>query len=391
MRFLHCADIHLGTRRFGSDRLTQDFSLSFKHLAEDAVRREVDAVIVCGDLFDRSGGDLLTLHDAERTLTYLWNNGIGVIAIEGDHDAHGAPSSCLMTLAQQGLVRLLTAPGLRERPKKWSEERKNGSYIDIGGVRFIGLKHRSEGSSDRLSTMVGAIEPSGFTVVILHAGIDLPPGSECGLRPSELEMLREKADYLALGHAHHRCSIDGWAYNPGGLENWRPEECALSKGYFLVEIDGSRAKVEAIDSVRRPGHMIPVDVSGLDTCAQVNRAIKAAVEERNIDPATEPIVSVDLLGKPRLDLSRYDGGMCSWIISLTGALECFINDRTLRSRLRERDFDSMAMVRFNSSRLTPEETSDLMLRFRGKSMNNAEESAKLHADVPEAKNGGVDD
>jgi len=48
MRFLHCADIHLGARRFGSDRLTGDFSTSFKRMAEDAVRREVNAVIMSG-------------------------------------------------------------------------------------------------------------------------------------------------------------------------------------------------------------------------------------------------------------------------------------------------------------------------------------------------------
>jgi exonuclease SbcD len=385
MRFLHCADIHLGARRFGSDRLTGDFSTSFKRMAEDAVRREVNAVIISGDLFDRSGGDLLTLHDAERTLRSLRDSGIEVIAIEGDHDAHGGPGSCLTALAHQGLIRMLTPPVAGERPKEWSEERKFGSYIDIDGVRIIGLGHRGEGSPHCLGRMIEAVEPAGFTVAMLHAGIDLPAVPGCGLRRSELEALREKVNYLALGHAHHRCSIDGWAYNPGGLENRRPEECALNKGYFVVHMDGSKAKVEAVDSIRRPGHIVPVDVSGLDIYAQVNRAIKAAVEARNIDPATEPIVSVDLIGRPHLDLSCYDGGICSWIIAVTGALECFINDRTQRSRALERRFEILAEARPSSSRLTPEETSDLMLRFRGETFLGMASATEIHTNPPEAK------
>jgi|GEM_PF-6255177 len=387
MRFLHCADIHLGARRFGSGRLTQDFSMSFRRMAEDAVRREVNAVIICGDLFDRSGGDLFTLHEAERTLALLRNHGIEVVAIEGDHDARGAPSSNLIALVHRGLIKLLTAPKPTERPKEWSKDARSGSYLDIGGVRFIGLGHRSEGKASRISSTLEAIEPAGFTVAMLHTGIDMSAVPGCGLRRPELEMLRQKVDYLALGHAHHRCSIDGWAYNPGGLENWRPEECVLSKGYFVVEADGPEAKVEAVDSVRRLGHIVPVDVSGLDTCAQVNRAIKAAVEERNIDPATEPVVSVDLLGRPRLDLSMYDGGMCSWIISLTGAVECFINDRTQRGRFPERRPEIMVGARSIASRLTPEEASDLMLRFRGPS-RIMESSA--YAELPEDQRLGED-
>jgi len=57
--------------------------------------------------------------------------------------------------------------------------------------------------------------------------------------------------------------------------------------------------------------------------------------------------------------------MCSWIISLTGAVECFINDRTQRSDHLVPRFELMAEARPSSSKLTPEEISDLVLRFRG--------------------------
>ncbi|MBI0584450.1 MAG: hypothetical protein ISF22_09535, partial [Methanomassiliicoccus sp.] len=151
-------------------------------------------------------------------------------------------------------------------------------------------------------------------------------------------------------------------------------ECARRKGYFVVDVHGTEARVEAVDSVRRPGHLVNIDVSSLDGDAEVNRAIKLALKEADIDPATEPIVSVDLVGRPRFDLSQYDGGsMCSWIISLTGAVECLINDRTrfnpagmmMTQRPMGHDaiWGEMASI---SSRLTPEETSDLVLRFRGR-------------------------
>ncbi len=376
MRFIHCSDLHLGTIRFGNDRLTGDFSRSFRLMAEDAVKRDVDAVIICGDLFNRFGANPFTLYEAEKVLTLLRSSGIEAIAVEGDHDvcSCGKQTSWLRFLAHRDLVKLLDSRhAVRGKMKEWSEETKSGSYIDIEGVRFCGLGYNGEMSSLGLNLFREAVEPAEFTVAMLHAAVGRHNDTDLGgMEGYDAEMLGEKVDYLALGHVHGRYSIGGWMFNPGGLENWRPEECLRKKGYFLVDVSGSEASVEAIDSVRRPGHVVNVDVSGLDTDAGVNRAIKVAMREADIDPATGPIVSVDLVGRPRFDLSNYDGGgMCSWVISLTGAVECLVNDRTCFAPSvamqadRPKDLEVIReVVRHHASRLTPEEASDLVLKYR---------------------------
>lgn len=347
-------------------------------MIEDVVERDVDAVIICGDVFDRFGADLLTLHEAERALGKLKDGGIEAIAIEGDHDAFfGREASWLRYLARRGLVKLLDVRSTAGAELRgWSEERGTGSFIDVEGVRFFGLGYRGEASPPGMRLVREAIEPADLTVAMMHAGIG-PCNAPGAMSARDAEVLREKVDYLALGHVHERFSTDGWMFNPGGLENWRPEECAAGKGYFIVDVSGADYKVEAVDSARRAGHIISVDVSGLATDAAVNGAIKAALRDADIDPASGPVVSVDLVGRPRFDLSRYDGGsMCSWIISLTGAVECLVNDRTLleppgnvqsasiTAAGRESRIDA-SLRSASASRMTPEERADLILRLPG--------------------------
>jgi DNA repair exonuclease SbcCD nuclease subunit len=384
MRFVHCSDLHLGASRFGNERLRGDLTGAFMRMVEDVIERDVDAVIICGDVFDRFGADLLTLHEAEGALVKLKDSGIETIAIEGDHDIFfGRDASWLRFLARRGLVKLLEAWGGESIDiREWSEERGTGAFVDVEGARFFGIGHRVEAGLKSLRLLGKAIEPADLTVAMMHAGIGPRNSSDPGsITAPDSELLREKVDYLALGHVHRRFSIDGWIYNPGGLENWRPEECISGKGYFLVDVRGADYKVQAVDSVRRAGHLISVDVSGLDTDAAINGAIKAAVMDAGIDPSSEPVVSVDLVGRPRFDLSRYDGGsMCSWIISRTGAVECLVNDRTIIGpsvTVQSADAALRAMRSRigtsaqspNASRMTPEERADLILRlpdaFRG--------------------------
>lgn len=311
-----------------------DFAIAFRHMAEDAVKRDVDALIVSGDFFNKAVVDPLTLLDAQEVLKYLKESEIEVIVVEGNHDTsiYSHEMSWLHFLSHQGLLKLLQIryPDGKADLRPWNEESKKGAFVDVEGVRFYGLGYLGASSSKKLGLLQEAIEPADFTVAMLHAGVDMFNDMDMGgVSTADVNLLREKVDYVALGHVHGRYSVDDWMYNPGGLENWRPEECIKKKGYFLVDVGGGSAKVEAMDSIRRPGFVIDANVAGQNTDGEVSALIRTKVETTEIDPASAPIVCVKLSGKAGFDLMRLDiAAMREWIMSETGAVECLINDRT---------------------------------------------------------------
>lgn len=66
MRFLHCGDLHIGAGR--GDGREEDFATAFLEVAALAVDRQVDFVLIAGDLFDRREINPQALGQASRGL-----------------------------------------------------------------------------------------------------------------------------------------------------------------------------------------------------------------------------------------------------------------------------------------------------------------------------------
>ena len=85
MRFLHTADWHLGRTIRGRSR-QDEFEAVLAEVVEIARAEEVEAVLVCGDIYDTAS----PLPDAERllyeTLRDLAGLGIQVLIVAGNHD-----------------------------------------------------------------------------------------------------------------------------------------------------------------------------------------------------------------------------------------------------------------------------------------------------------------
>jgi DNA repair exonuclease SbcCD nuclease subunit len=88
MRILHAADLHLGFRvtRFGKEvnnRVREARFQALDNLLTVAKDRQVDAVLIAGDLFDDNHVDAATSRRAQKMLDAL---GIPVFIIPGNHD-----------------------------------------------------------------------------------------------------------------------------------------------------------------------------------------------------------------------------------------------------------------------------------------------------------------
>ncbi|HEY9761304.1 MAG TPA: DNA repair exonuclease [Trichocoleus sp.] len=322
-KFLHIADIHLGFDRYDSPERTKDFFLALHDvLCRYALEEQVDFVLIAGDLFEHRNIQPATLNQAQICLQQLKNEGIPVLAIEGNHDnrPYGTRTSWLKYLSEWELLKLLE-PGNRAVGEPfyshWNEDKRSGGYIDLDcGVRILGSNWYGAAAPRAIEQVATAIEtlPTGpkRQILMFHHGLEGQIARYSGaLRYSDLLPLKEAGvDYLALGHIHKNYSVENWVFNPGSLEANNIEESVYERGAYLVEIsqEGIQATLKT-DYHQRPNVRLKLTLRGQESQdALIQGAIEvveAAISKGTLNPDAAPIVELRLEGQVgfnRLDL-----------------------------------------------------------------------------------------
>ena len=290
IRFVHFADVHLGFRQYGLAERAQDFARAFGSVVAYCRRVRPDFVILAGDLFDSKSIDPRTYADADAGLALLAQDGIPVVAVEGNHERwfRRGERSWLWQLSRSSRLRLLQQidpeqEGLTWRP--WTAERGHGAYTDIGPVRIFGVEYLGARLSAHLPQVIEAAQATPADGVqcrigVLHTGVDEEsPAGQGGAGAADVLALRGIADYLALGHIHYRYELpveDPWIFNPGALESHSVTEGLMGepglagagreRGLYDVTVQlGDRPRIEARflgDVVaRRPFVRLAIDVT----------------------------------------------------------------------------------------------------------------------------------
>ena len=86
MRFLHIADLHLGKSVLETPML-EDQRFILSKIVDCALENKVDAVLIAGDIYDRSVPIAEAVCALDDFLNALCDNGIALIAIAGNHDS----------------------------------------------------------------------------------------------------------------------------------------------------------------------------------------------------------------------------------------------------------------------------------------------------------------
>ncbi|MGE5560297.1 MAG: metallophosphoesterase family protein [Chloroflexota bacterium] len=301
VRFLHCGDLHLGHDYYGSEERAGDFARSFSHIVDTAMSRAVSFVIIAGDLFDRRNINAQTLNWVMPELERLRAAAIPVVAIEGNHDKafFQDKMSWLEWLAQRGYLFLLKPShdeGRMTLPL-WDETLRRGACLDLPEARIYGLGYLGALTRHRLAECAELLPPAGdrLTILVLHAIVGRDAlGDAAGLAPVQVEPLRDRVHYLALGHRHGRLDDGQWVYSPGAPEACDIAESDQEKGFYLVTAEGATLTAEFIPSVRRPSQRVAVDVSGAADAAAAVAMVRAAATR--CAPAPQSMLQVAITG-----------------------------------------------------------------------------------------------
>lgn len=337
--FIHIADTHLGYEQYGVRERFNDFSRAFWDIIDDALYREVDFLVIAGDLFHKRAIDALTLIHAIEGLKKLKAKGVPVIAIEGNHDRsyYREGISWLQFLCHEQYLKLLI-PRMRDGAPviaRWEQSTMAGSHVDIldGKVRVYGLPWQGASTVRTIEGMAQALEAAReeeeaagieYRLLMMHTGLDGVVPRVQGLPTmSQFQLLRPHVDYLALGHVHKPFEFHDWMYNPGSTETCGAEEAAWEdRGYYFVEIDSNnlaqsngadapalKHRATHLTSKRRPFARLEVRVDGLGEPNEIyNRLEISCRRERSRyeGDALRPLVQVQLTGTLAFDVGALD-------------------------------------------------------------------------------------
>lgn len=264
MRLIHCADLHLDARmestlpKEKAKERRMEILRTFTRLADEAEKRQADAVLLCGDLFDaktisvRAKNCVLDAISGHPDIIFYY--------LQGNHDKNGF-------LAEPEKL-----PGnLRTFGVDWI------SY-EQGEVCITGAEIQ-ESTADGLTERL-ILDADKVNIVMLH-GMVTEYGGKNQKGDFSLRALRGRnIDYLALGHVHgyRQEKLDDrgvWCYC-GCTEGRGFDECG-EKGYVLLEVQGGKVSSEFVLFAGRTLHEIEVDISGLLTHEEICRAAECAL------------------------------------------------------------------------------------------------------------------
>lgn len=267
VKFIHASDIHLGAAQFLNEHRSGDFIRAFQEILFLAIEHHLDFIIIGGDVFtslEMLPGNLTKIIKILRDFRKCTNGTIPIITIEGNHDirkfARGIKlrrrgQSWLKLIAGLSLIILLDAD-LDTLPKEmfqpYNFDMNKGGKIQIKNVVIYGNRYIGQKPEEYLSKINIAIKKDDhlFNILIQHFGIAGQLKNVPGVRLEKAEILKEKVDYLALGHFHKQFIINNWIYNPGSSEAASSIDSTYRRGIFLVEVFCKDNFIKKVNMIR---------------------------------------------------------------------------------------------------------------------------------------------
>ncbi len=313
MRFIHLADLHLGKSLHGVNLLEsgdQPFWVDqFLRLAAEV---RPDAVLIAGDVYDRSAPAAGAVELLDRLLTGLTELGIAVLIVPGNHDSAQRLAFGRELLARSGLhiAPPLSAPGTLTKVPLEDEYGPVDFWLlpylfpALAG-EALGTELRDYDAAVRAVLAAQEIDFSRRSVIVAHQNVTLG-GAEGERGGSESAVggvgqvdctAFDGFDYAAMGHIHAGYPVGrpGVRYAGSPLCYHFNETRQAAKGPLLVELGPKGAEPKLTLLPIEPLHRL--------------RALEGPFEEVRAELAGGPAAQEDTDGRvPSLQGSAESAG-----------------------------------------------------------------------------------
>ncbi len=283
---LAIGDVHLGTSPSGvpgavaswgvdPDGLTPAAALG---LAVDfAIEERVDAVLFAGDVVESTNARFEAMPPLENGIRRLFEAGIQVIAVAGNHDVDALPRLA-------SLVKGFTLLGAGGRWASRAVTRRGEPVAEIVGWSFGERRVRESPVASLLADPPARLSAAVPRIGLLHADLDASGGSYAPVR--QVELNDTGYDAWLLGHIH-KPSIE-WLSAPGGgppsgylgsLVGLDPSETGPHGPWIVRVRDDSGVEIEQVVLAPLRWENISIPVDGLEDAEDVGDRLLAEAEK----------------------------------------------------------------------------------------------------------------
>lgn len=248
MKFLHTADWHIG-RKLNGFSLLEEQEAAFSEVMAIAKKEQVDAIVIAGDLYDRSIPSVEAVSLFNKMMVEMnLESGYPVLAISGNHDSATRLETGSLWLKTQNF-HLQTQLSQAFEPVEMLDTQfyllpyfepfharqyfQDDSLRDIqGSMKLVIEKMKESFDPKKNQVLVSHFFAAGSTKSESETTLEVG-----GLDSVPIEMLLD-FDYVALGHLHYKNAItktENVQYS-GALLKYSLSEEKQEKGVRIIEL-----------------------------------------------------------------------------------------------------------------------------------------------------------
>lgn len=292
MKIIHTADLHLDSAlraHLSSEQAKkrgQELIETFRRMVAYASENEVAAILISGDMFDKSKTKKTTENIVKAEIVN--HPEIMFFYLKGNHDENSF------------IAHLEEVPeNLKLFDNSWISYKLTDSIVVTG----------AELSKDNASLLYSSIllDNKKINIVMMHGQESEYVGKD-KTEIIALSLLKNKGiDYLALGHVHayKEAPLDsrGVYCYPGCLEGRGFDECG-EHGFVLLDINEDTGNIhrEFVPFAFRNIYELEVDVTGLNTTPECEAAVREGLGKADFPDSS--LVKVILTGQVDIESER---------------------------------------------------------------------------------------
>lgn len=256
MKLMHLGDLHLG-RSIGDFDLIDDQDYILKQILEIVDKEKVDAVLIAGDVYDKSVPSEAAMTLLDSFLNELSSRKVSVFMISGNHDSDDRLNYGRWTFERQGVFISAIYNGVLDHHELKAGDEEACIYmlpfVKASQIRHLYPDEKIETYEDAVRTILNKtqIDESKCNIIIAHQfvagrGDDPRLGGSEGLGTQNVGTIEkigfdcfDKFDYVALGHIHspQRVGRDVCRYSGTPLK-YSLNEVDDEKSVPLITING---------------------------------------------------------------------------------------------------------------------------------------------------------
>ncbi len=322
IRFIHTADIHLGSLPqvgdatlpdFINDTVTQATFESLRRICTLALEHEVDFLIIAGDLYDWEARSVHAQEFFVDQCQRLQAAGIGVYVLAGNHDPLRENKDLFVPPAN-----VFTFSG--DAPQVFTVTNRHGKEV----ARLVGQSYRRRAERAGVHLNYPVLPNDLWNIGVLHTQLERAPSPYIPCSLSELKS-RDDLHYWALGHIHQHSVLHTAepriAYP--GIPQGRHFKEQNRGGCLLVELERFQQDVFTF----------------LPTASVVYKRVEIFIDEADSIPETLPELEALIAAEAEQILAAEEGAdypvrgyIVHWIIRGRGSIHGLLGEQPDEAR-----------------------------------------------------------